>query len=85
MRALAALFCLALPIVAHTQTTSPNNQTALTTTGAFFALSVADLRQDTNGIATGSHSASSCRPPADTIRAAVTVLQDGGLTVELGG
>ena len=83
MRQLALLLCLALPVVARAQSPDASREPPFTAVrGAFFALSVADLDastrwyEETLGLRVVARF-----PPRQG--SAVTVLEGGGLTVEL--
>jgi catechol 2,3-dioxygenase-like lactoylglutathione lyase family enzyme len=85
MKRFSLLFCLALPVVSYSQTPDASpGAPVISAVNAFFALSVADIEQSTRwyrdklGLKVIMQA-----PRTDATKSAATVLQGGGLTVEL--
>jgi catechol 2,3-dioxygenase-like lactoylglutathione lyase family enzyme len=83
MKSLSVLLCLLAPAAAHAQSQQPADRTPFArVSGAFFALSVADLPASTAWYVEKLGMEVVLRSPAAE-RAGVVVLAGGGLTVEL--
>jgi catechol 2,3-dioxygenase-like lactoylglutathione lyase family enzyme len=82
MNARLLLACFAFPALAHAQSAAPSAAPVLNTTGAFFALSVADVDASAAWYAEhlGLHVTTQI-PKRDKV--AVKILEGGGLIVEL--
>ena len=85
MKRFSLLLCLALPVASYAQTPdAPTGAPVISAVNAFFALSVADIDESTRwyrdklGLRVIMQA-----PRTDATKSAATVLQGGGLTVEL--
>jgi catechol 2,3-dioxygenase-like lactoylglutathione lyase family enzyme len=85
MKRLGVLLGLAIPMLAGAQNVDMRSDApVIRTTGAFFALSVADVEASARWYAEKLGLAVKMRAPrTDATKSAMTLLQGGGLTVEL--